>query len=117
MLHINHTPVSQREGGDRNHEDGLEEAGEGPVTPAGGITRVPGIRGAPKERSQSAYDIPAPNPVARATGQPRPTSNSTPGQNIFTHNRASERWGRITSSSMSGNMFWLRDEKRMDAYV
>jgi len=72
MLHISHTPVAQRVGGHRNHEDDLGEAGDGPVTPAGGITRVPGIRGTPKERSQSAYDIPAPNPVARATGQPRP---------------------------------------------
>ena len=72
MFHIYHTPVALRVGGNRDHGDGLEEAGEGPVTPAGGITRVPGIRGAPKERSQSAYDIPAPNPVARATGQPRP---------------------------------------------
>lgn len=72
MLHINYTLVAERVGGQGNHEECLETAGEGPVTPAGGITRVPGIRGTPKERSQSAYDIPAPNPVARATGQPRP---------------------------------------------
>ena len=38
----------------QNYEDGFPEAGDGPVTPAGGITRVPGIRGTPKERSQSA---------------------------------------------------------------
>jgi hypothetical protein len=73
MLHINYNSVSKRIDEHKNYEDGLEEAGDGPVTPAGGITRVPGIRGTPKERSQSAYDIPAPNPVARATGQPRPT--------------------------------------------
>jgi len=73
MRHINYTSVAQRVDGRKSYEGGLEEAGDGPVTPAGGITRVPGIRGTPKERSQSAYDIPAPNPVARATGQPRPT--------------------------------------------
>lgn len=84
MLHTNHTTVAQRVGGRNNHEDGLEEAGDGPVTPAGGMTRVPGIRGTPKERSQSAYDIPAPNPVARATGQPRPTSIPLPVR-IFSH--------------------------------
>ena len=37
--------------------------------------RVPGTRAGLKERSQSAYAAPAPNPVESATGHVRPAQN------------------------------------------
>lgn len=39
------------------------------------MIRVPGILAGLKERSQSAYAAPAPNPVDSAMGHVRPTGN------------------------------------------